>query len=181
MKTEYEIRILEIDHDKMVDKLEKLGAKKTMDALQERYIYDVIPKVEHKWIRLRTNGDKTTLTIKNVVNSNIDGTQEMEILIDNFERGHLILKELGYEAKAFQENRRSQYLLNGCEVDIDYWPGIPTYLEIEGPSEDAVYHIVDVLGFKKEDCTSLDVQGIYKSYGIELDKIDNLKLEEERK
>ena len=73
------------------------------------------------------------------------------------------------------------YTVNGCEVDIDYWPGIPTYLEIEGPSEDAVYHIVDVLGFKKEDCTSLDVQGIYKSYGIELDKIDNLKLEEERK
>ena len=181
MHTEYEVRILNINVVEIVKKLESLNASFEWDRIQARYVYDFVPKVDGKWIRLRTNGDKTTLTIKNVVNPNIDGTQEMEILIDNFERGHLILKELGYEAKAFQENRRIQYLLNGCEVDIDYWPGIPTYLEIEGPSEDAVYHIVDVLGFKKEDCTSLDVQGIYKSYGIELDKIDNLKLEEERK
>ena len=76
MKTEYEIRILEIDHDKMVDKLEKLGAKKTMDALQERYIYDVIPKVEHKWIRLRTNGKDSTLTIKDLKSKSIDGMKE---------------------------------------------------------------------------------------------------------
>lgn len=181
MHTEYEVRILDINVEKIIEKLESLGATKEWDCVQKRYVYDFIPKLDSKWIRLRTNGMRTTLTIKNVVTSEIDGTQELEIEVDNFERTHLILKELGYEAKAFQENRRVQYVLNGVEVDIDYWPQIPTYLEIEGASEEAVYNVVEALDFTKEDCTSLDVDSIYRSYGIELSKINELELEEERK
>lgn len=181
MHTEYEVRLLEIDVEKVISKLEELKATKEWDCVQKRYVYDFIPKLDSKWIRLRTNGKKTTLTIKNVVTSKIDGTQELEVEVDNFERTHLILKELGYEAKAFQENRRVQYILNSVEVDIDYWPQIPTYLEIEGSSEEAVYNVVEALGFTKEECTSLDVDSIYKNYGIDLSKIDELKLEEDRK
>lgn len=181
MHTEYEVRILEIDVEKVLEKLDHLNATKEWDYIQKRYVYDFIPKVDNKWIRLRTNGVKTTLTIKNVVSSEIDGTQELEIEVDNFERTNLILKELGYIPKSFQENRRIQYTLNGVEIDIDYWPQIPTYLEIEGPSEDAVYHVVAALGFSKEDYTSLDVDAIYKNYGIHLSEIEELKLEEERK
>ena len=96
-------------------------------------------------------------------------------------RIYLILKELGYEAKGFQENRRIQYNLNGVEIDIDSWPYIPTYLEIEGPSEEAVYNTVKALGFKKSDCTTLDVDSLYKKYGHDLINDCNLKLEEDRK
>jgi adenylate cyclase class 2 len=181
MHTEYEVRILEIDVSKLIEKLESLNASFEWDLLQKRYVYDFIPKVDGKWIRLRTNGEKTTLTIKNLVSSEIDGTQELEITVDNFERCNLILKELGYEAKGYQENRRIQYNLNGVEVDIDYWPLIPTYVEIEGPSEEAVYNAVEALGFSRDDCTTRDVEGIYLDYGYKLDEIYNLKLEEERK
>ena len=181
MHTEYEVRILEIDVEKLISKLEELHAKKDWDLLQKRYVYDFIPKVSGKWIRLRTNGKKTTLTIKNLVSSQIDGTQELEIEVDNFERTNLILRELGYEAKAYQENRRIQYIFNGLEVDIDSWPMIPTYLEIEGSSEEAVYCAVEALGFQREDCTTKDVSSIYKDYGYDVDTIKELKLEEERK
>ena len=155
MHTEYEVRILEIDPEDIKRRLEKANAKFEWDRLQKRYVYNFIPK--------------------------IDGTQELEIEVDNFERCHLILKELGYEAKGYQENRRIQYDLNGVEIDIDSWPYIPTYLEIEGPSEEVVYKTVEVLGFKKENCTTLDVDGIYKKYGYDLEKNCDLKLEEERK
>ncbi len=181
MHTEYEVRILEIDSKDIIKKLESLHAQFEFDSLQKRYVYDFKPKSPSKWIRLRTNGDVSTLTIKNLVSSKIDGTQELEIEVDNFERCHLILKELGYEAKGYQENRRIQYILNGVEIDIDSWPMIPTYLEIEGSSEDAVYHTLEVLGFQREDCTTRDVEGIYLDYGYSLDKIYDLKLEEERK
>ncbi len=181
MHTEYEVRILEIDVSKVVKKLEKAGAKKEWDLLQRRYVYDLIPKVDNKWIRLRTNGEKTTLTIKSLVSSEIDGTHELEIEVDDFERCHLILNELGFEPKGYQENRRIQYKLNGVEIDIDSWPLIPTYLEIEGPSEEIVYETLEKLGFNKEDCVTRDVQGIYMKYGYDLDQIFDLKLEEERK
>ena len=181
MHTEYEVRILEINQDEVITKLDKLGAKKEWDLLQKRYVYDFIPKVEGKWIRLRTNGEKTTLTIKNLVSSEIDGTQELEIEVDDFLKCNLILNELGYEARSYQENRRVQYKYEDVEIDVDSWPGIPTFLEIEGPSEEKVYEILSKLGLKKEDCTTLDIDSIYKKYGIELDSIKKLKLEEERK
>ena len=175
MHTEYEVRILEVDVEKVKDRLEKLKAKMKWDQIQKRYVYDFIPKLDGKWIRLRTNGDKTTLTIKNIVTSKIDGTQELEVVVDNFERTNLILKELGYVPKGYQENRRIQYELNGIEVDIDSWPMIPTYLEIEGPSEEAVYNTVEALGFTKDDCTTRDVEGIYLDYGYALENIYELK------
>lgn len=181
MHTEYEVRVLEIDVDGVIEKLESLNAEFQWDHVQRRYVYDFMPSIDGKWIRLRTNGDKSTLTIKNLVSSEIDGTQELEIEVDNFERCALILKELGYEPKGYQENRRRQYNLNGVEIDIDYWPLIPTYLEIEGPSEAAVYNALETLGFDRNDATTRDVEGIYLDYGHKLDEIYNLKLEEERK
>lgn len=181
MHTEYEVRVLEIDKDEIIKKLESLNATFEWDRIQRRYVYDFIPKVDKKWIRLRTNGDKSTLTIKNLVNSNIDGTQELEIVVDNFDRTNLILKELGYVPKGYQENRRVQYNLNGVEIDIDSWPLIPTYMEIEGKSEEAVLFALKSLGFSEDDCTSKDVSSIYLDYGYNLDDIYELKLEEERK
>lgn len=179
MHTEYEVRVLEIDSKKIIDKLNKLHAKLIFDAVQRRYVYDLKPKVESKWVRLRTNGIKSTLAIKNVATSEIDGTQELEIEVDDFDRCHLILKELGYEERSYQENKRIQYDLNGVEIDIDTWPGMPTYMEVEGASEDAVYHALDVLGIKKEDCTSLDVESIYYKYNIDVKNIKELKFKEE--
>ena len=181
MHTEYEVRILEINRDEMISKLEELHATFEWDRVQKRYVYDFQPKTENKWIRLRTNGEKTTLTIKNLVTSEIDGTQELEVEVDSFERCNLILKELGYEAKGYQENRRRQYDFNGVEIDIDDWPMIPTYMEIEGASPDAVYNALEALGFSREDATTRDVEGIYLDYGYRLQEIYDLKLEEERK
>ena len=181
MHTEYEVRVLEIDVSKVKEKLESVGAKFQWDHLQKRYVYDFIPKIEGKWIRLRTNGYQTTITIKNLVSSQIDGTQELELTVDDFEKAHLLLNELRFTAKGYQENRRCQYILDGVEIDIDSWPFIPTYLEIEGKSEEDVYRILDKLEISKEKVTTRDVEGIYLDYGYSLDNIYDLILEEDRK
>ena len=41
MKTEYEIRILEIDKEEVIRKLEELGAKKIGEFNQKRYVYNL--------------------------------------------------------------------------------------------------------------------------------------------
>lgn len=181
MKTEYEIRILNINKEEMKKKLESLNAKFQGERLQKRYVYDFNPILPNKWIRLRTNGIETTLTIKNVKNKNIDGTEELEIAVSDLEKTNLILKELGYIPKAVQENKRCRYILNGVEIDIDSWPQIPDYIEIEGKNEEEVYKTVEILGFTKENTTGKDVESVYKDYGIDLNKIEILELEENRK
>ena len=167
---EYEVRVLEIDKNEIEKKLKELNAELVEDVFQKRYLYDFNPVNPSKWIRLRTNGKKTTLTIKNVESSNIDGTKEVEIEVNDFDTTNEILNELGYKPRGIQENKRIKYNLNGVEVDIDTWPKIPTYLEIEGSSEDEVYNTLKLLGIPKEDSTSLDVQRIYQEiYGIDLE------------
>ena len=181
MHTEYEVRILEIDKEEVINKLKDIGAKFCWDQVQRRYVYDFMPKLDGKWIRLRTNGIKTTLTIKDIVSSKIDGTRELEVEVSDFDTTNSILNELGYEAKGYQENRRCQYILDDVEIDIDDWPYLPTYLEIEGPSEDRVYEVVKILGFNEKDTITKDVEGIYLDYGYDIKNNYDLKLEEERK
>ena len=78
MKTEYEIRVLEINKEEIVNKLKKLGAIMKGNFKQKRYVYDLKPAENGKWIRLRTNGKVTTLTYKDIVSNTLDGTKELK-------------------------------------------------------------------------------------------------------
>lgn len=179
-KIEYEARILEIDHDEIIKKLESLGAEFVFDSMQKRYVYDVKPVQPNKWIRLRQNQDGTTLTIKDLSAKTIDGTEEIEIKVDDFDTTNELLEELGYVNRGFQENRRVQYRLDGVEIDLDRWPLIPEYLEIEGQSEEDVYKTIEKLGFSKQDIITLDVSSIYTHYGFNGDSLGDLSFDMEK-
>lgn len=182
MQVEYEVRRLEISFDEVISKLNSLGAKKIGVFHQKRYVYDFIPAQKGRWIRLRTNGEKITLTIKEIQSSDIDGTKELEIVVSDFDKTNDILNKLGYKARTFQENFRIEYNFNGVNIDLDKWPMIPMYMEIEGNSEKDVYLMMKILGIEKKDVTSKDVDSIYKDcYGIDLDEIKVLKFDEAEK
>ena len=176
MKIEYEVRVLEINPEEMIKKLEDLGATKNGEYDQKRYTYDLNPKDQAKWIRLRTNGEVTTLTLKNIENTTITGTKELEIEVSSFEDTQELLERIGFKYKAYQENKRIQYILDGVELDIDTWPLIPTYMEIEGKSVEDVEKIIEKLELDRSKITSLDVKAVYdKKYGIDIDEIPHLK------
>ena len=176
MKTEYELRVLEIDKEEIAKKILELGGRLEGEFEQKRYVYDFIPKIHDKWIRLRTNGKKATLTIKEITKDTIDGTRELEIEVSNFEDTNRILNELGYKSKAYQENRRTRYSLNSVEVDIDEWPLIPAFLEIEGSNEQEINEILALLEIDKSKVTAKDVLSIYEEdYEIDLHSIEELK------
>ena len=61
-------------------------------------------------------------------------------------------------------------------LDIDVWPLIPAYLEIEGNTIEEVKKIEELLDVDKEKITTLNCQDIYsKIYGIDIDSIKELK------
>lgn len=178
---ENEIRILEIDKEKFILEIEKLGAKKVGDWVQKRKIYDFHPKREKAWIRLRTNGEKSTLTIKEILdNTKIDGIKEIEIEVSDFEKTALILKELGYTPRSYQENKRIRYIYEEIEIDIDTWPKIPTYVEIEGKNKEAVENFLNKISYDKEKLTTKDVESIYHDfYKIDMNEYPILTFDDE--
>lgn len=176
MKTEYEIRILEINKEEMIKKLEKLGATKKGKFKQKRYVYDLRPIEKGKWIRLRTNGKVTTLTYKDIVSNTIDGTKEIEFEVEEFNKANEFLEKIGFKKRSYQENERISYILNNVEIDIDSWPMIPTYMEIEGNSEEEIINMKNILDINETKVTTLNCDDIYKQiYKIDISKIKELK------
>ena len=116
--------------------------------------------------------------IKEVIdNKKIDGTKELEIKVSDFNKTNLILNELGYNFRNYQENLRTIYLIDNVEISIDTWPLIPTYMEIEGKNNEDVLEVLNKINPDKDKITTLDVESIYKTiYGIDVMKIKELKL-----
>lgn len=176
MKTEYEVRFLEIDKDKILKRLKELGAKEIGNWLQVRKTYDLIQPQKNSWLRLRTNGKTTTLTVKEINSDKIDGTNETEVIVDDFNEMDKILTKIGLKARNYQENYRQQFQYKNSEIDIDSWPLIPTYLEIEGKNEEIIKEICSDLELDYKKSITMDVTDIYKKvYNIDILKIKTLK------
>ena len=174
MKNEIECRLLNCNVEKHLQKLKKNNAKFVGDWLQVRNCYDFTPVRPNSWIRLRTNGITTTLTIKEVNSSQIDGTKECEIIVSDFETTDELLNKLGYTAISCQENRRIQYELDDVEIDIDFWPFIPAFVELEANSQKQIEDVCKKIGIDFNKTTTLDVKNIYNLYGYDFSKFPNI-------
>lgn len=169
MPAEYEAKVLDVDPVKVVDLITARGGRRVRDTvLLRRNVYDIVPGDQSRWIRLRAIGAATTLTVKEIAHDGIDGTHEVEVGVDDFEAANELLGRLGFTPKSYQENRRTSFELDGGRLEIDEWPLIPPYLEIEADSRDEVVRIAAVLGFAETDLTGENTMKVYQRYGIDL-------------
>ena len=180
MKIEYEVKILDIIIDDIKKTLENLGATYIGCAMQKRYVYDFKPICYEKRVRLRSNGNKTTLCIKEIIDeSKIEWMKELEVEVSDFDTTHAILNQLGYTARAYQENRRTSYSLDWCDIEIDEWPLIPPYVEIEWPNKESVEMVLEKLWLINNIITSENTTAVYKRYWIDdLESIEHLSFNE---
>jgi adenylate cyclase class 2 len=175
---ETEGRILNIDVADVRSKILQAGGKKVKDFDFKRYVFDVIPVKDTTWVRLRSDGEKTTLTVKEVVSEGIDGTNEWEVEVSDVDNTLMILEKIGIKPRGYQENKRELYDLDGVEVSIDYWPMLEPYLEIEASSADKIIAIAGKLGFKNSDVIGDSVAKIYADNGIDIIGVKELKFED---
>ena len=71
-------------------------------------------------------------------------------LYEPFDDAILFLKGCGLKVKARQETKREIWKLGGVEICIDTWPWLPTFIEIEGPTEESVWETANKLGFRED-------------------------------
>lgn len=147
MKIEYEAKFLVPDVEVFRAMLKEKGAECVQpERLMRRWIAG--SEYEHgKWLRLRDEGNKVTLTFKDRSVRSVDGTKEVEVTVSNFDDTLKILKLVGIKKKGYQENKRESWQLNGVEVEIDTWPGVEPFVEIEGKTELEVKRTAEALGF----------------------------------
>ncbi|MFE4513175.1 class IV adenylate cyclase [Kitasatospora sp. NPDC056783] len=174
--TEFEAKILNVEPEKVRALLIRAGAEHVGDRAQRRYVYD-IPGRPGAWVRLRDTGTDVTLCVKEIHSDAIDGVTETETTVGDFDAANTLLGKLGYQPKAYQENRRSSWTLGGASVEIDEWPLIPPYLEIEGNSAEHVHTTALALKLPLQELTSENTIKVYRRYGIDIESIPRLTFE----
>ncbi len=163
MKTEIEVKFLNIDIDEMRDKLKAAGASREQPMRLMRRALIETPEMRDRdgFLRVRDEGDKTTLTFKQFTENSLTGAKEREIVVSDFSETLAILAECGLNHHTLQETRRETWRLDGVEIVIDEWPWISPYIEIEGDSAESVRAMADRLGFNWSEAVFGSVDVIY--------------------
>lgn len=176
MKTEFEVKVLDINPGQVQSLLEKLGLGRGDTLKYQRYVYEIQDHPD-AWLRLRTDGTTTTLSYKSFVTDKIDGVKELEIIVNDFEATHKLLETLGFQAKSYQENRRTLFTNEDVEISIDEWPLIPPYLEIEAKNKETVNKYIKLLNLDNADKTSKPTSYVYGLHNIDIGSYKRLTFE----
>ena len=174
MAVEFEGKVLDVDPAETAAAILAAGGRHRGEMLLRRYVYDIVPGDTTRWIRLRDNGSVATLAVKEIAHDGVDGTVETEIVVDDFDTAAVLLARAGHIAKSYQENRRDSYSLDEVRLEIDSWPLIPPYLEIEGDTAGAVHDTARRLGIDPDRLTGENTTKVYARYGIDLTAFSRL-------
>ena len=175
MQTELEAKWLDIDHDEFRKKLIQLGAKPVRPKTDmTRVVFDP-PGCDstYEWARVRDEGDRITMSYKRTDNRGLTGTKEVCLVVDSFAVAVDFLLATGFRQKAFQETRRETWELDGAEIDLDEWPWLPPFVEIETETETAMLKIATKLDLKMSNAMYGAAGFVYERYyAVSIDDVN---------
>lgn len=174
-KRDIEVKVLDIDVRNIEEKLLSLGARKVFDRVITRtLIFDhPILRLRNvgKVLRLRQVGNKVYLSIKagleHSPTSPFQKVQDSELEINDFMQGFQMFEGLGFVAFRYQEKLRTGFTAQGgIRIEIDEYPKIPAYLEIEGFNEKDVESFLEKIGYKLSDSVKISATEVLRHYGM---------------
>ncbi len=176
---EKEIKILEINQEEIIKKLEEFGAEKTFDGVIHDVYYDFPndgdkPKMQEnrRMFRVRKKGETHIYTIKNKrldveAEENVIAKDEHETVISDVESFSAVLEKYGMVKTREKMKHRVSYRLVWAEFDFDKYDGIPALLEIEEESEENINFWLRKLDLVDENIFLGGSKKLFKHYGKE--------------
>jgi len=178
MNTEIEAKWLNVNHDKMRKKLKSAGAELVhaeRRMTRKNFDYpDMKLEAIGGWVRVRDEGDKITLSYKQLNDRTLHGTKEVNVTVNDFDKTCSFLKLIGLVPTAYQETKRESWVLGDTEIELDTWPWIPTFVEIEAPSEEKLKGAAKMLGLDFSDALHGSVEIAYQAvYDVTEEEVDS--------
>lgn len=151
--TEIEVKFLVRNLQRLATQLASLGARLIQPRTYERNLRfdrpDASLRLARQVLRLRQD-DAARLTFKGPGQA-VDGIyirQEIEFVVEDFDKARSFLEALGYQPVMFYEKYRTTYDLGGVLVMLDEMP-YGNFIEIEGDTTADIYTLADQLGLDK--------------------------------
>lgn len=134
----------------------------------------------NKWIRLRKSNEKIELTCKHILekkSTNFQNVFEVEFEVSQLEEVNMFLNNIGISRRSYQEKIRYSYVYKDAKIEIDEWPLLNPYLEIECDNDDTINELISKLNLNKYEIVSLNTEQLYKRIGVDVHSISELKFE----
>jgi adenylate cyclase class 2 len=157
MSQEIETKVLGVDPQAIKEKLSALGAEKILDTTLTVDWFRTAGSKEgdDQWyLRSRTTSDgKTEVTWKGL--SQVLGAsrthKEVNIKVDDAAKVADLFAEINLEHYAHQEKKRTSWVYKDWHFDLDTYPNVPQYLEIEGKDEAQIQAAIALLGLEENE------------------------------
>ena len=161
---ETETKIIDINIEKFKESMKAKGIEHSDRKLQRRWVFSLPSKNgENRFIRVRTNGDITTLTYKHRAGETMSNTEEIETEVKDFDKTKLIISKILGDGN-YKENYRITYNYEGAEITIDEWPNIPPIIEVEAESEEKILRLIKELEIDGRVIGNVGIGKVYSIY-----------------
>jgi adenylate cyclase class 2 len=174
MQKEIETRFLDINKDELVRKLVSLGAVDKGEEKLEEIIFhatDLSWVGKRKFVRLRKTKGKIILTYKENAAQTVDSAQEIEFEVSDLGKCLEFFGKIGLVPIRRLEKYRHTFRFSDTTIDIDTWPKIPAYVEVEGSSVGAIKKACAAMDMDWEKRFDGDAREVFRHYGYDLDNI----------
>lgn len=161
--------ILKLD----IDNIREILSNQTLEANMKKFLIN-----PNKWVRLRKSNDKIELTTKHILNkkhSDYQNVLETEIEVSSFEEANNLLESIGICKRNYQEKIRYSFVYKDAQIEIDIWPMLDPYLEIECDNNKTIEEILEKLNLKENEIVSTNTESLYKRKNIDILQISTLK------
>jgi adenylate cyclase, class 2 len=114
------------------------------------------------------------LTYKERTGQAIDSAKEIEFEILDLDKCSNFFERIGLKAIRRLEKYRHVFEFDDITIDIDTWPKIPTYVEMEGPSVESLEKFCEKIGFDWDKRFDGNARMVFKHYGYDLDNLSTV-------
>lgn len=150
MKKEIEVKIVNIDVKKLLGTLRKLGFTRILKPtlLHELYFSSTNVRRNYSSFRLRSEGERSFLTIKTKQkDKRYKIRNEYEVEVGDFTTTKKLLEILGFETFREREKIRESYRRGSVRIEIDTYPMMQPYIEIEASQKKDVAQFLKEMNF----------------------------------
>lgn len=179
MHTEIEAKFLDVDHDTIRAKLKEIGAVCEQPMrMMHRMTFDFpdqrLRTEKNGWARVRDEGDKVTMSYKQLNDRSLTGTKEICLTVDDYETARDFLHALGLTRTSVIDTKRESWRLGHIEIELDEWPWTKPYVEMEAASEEELRDMAAKLGLDWGKVLHGSVEVVYTAeYDITEDDVNS--------
>jgi adenylate cyclase class 2 len=161
---EIELKITHLPKEEILKRLRAIGAKQNFP---ETLLTDIFyaqrkdARGNSQTIRLRHTKNSTTLTAKRKkTGGRFKVMDESEMAVESLETAQKLLHMLGFRITSRREKLREEYRFEDVTIEIDTYPGMKPYMEIEAKNKLSLLRFLHAFGLSITQTSNLSAKEI---------------------